>query len=130
YQLTPRSAGEGAHTYRVHASRVLRFCGPVPSREDASKNNGWGQSIFDRLRAQLRDFGLSWGSAAALVQDFSQTVHGIKGLADLVAADNTGAIKRRLELMDLARSTIRAVLIDTEGETFDRKATPVSGLPE
>src|SRR5690606_36742543 len=54
----------------------------------------------------------------------------IKGLAEIVSLDKNEELANRIAAMELARSIVRATVIDSEGEEFERKQTPVSGLPE
>lgn len=119
--------------FEVHESRIMRFNGPVVSREQMlgnSVSSGWGDSILTRVHSIIRDFGASWDSAAHLVTDFSQAVFKVKGLAEAMAEDREGLIVKRMQQIDLNRSVVRGVLLDAEHEDFERKPTPLSGLPE
>lgn len=117
-------------TLKIHESRLIRFPGIRVSRyQYATLNGGWGDSILTRLVRVLRDFNVGWSSAGQLVSDFSQAVFKIKGLAEIVAADNMGKFQARMTALDMSRSVARAALIDSE-EEFSRVATPVTGLPE
>lgn len=133
YRLNPRVLGFGSNlgVIDVHASRIMRFSGPVATTDDLIKNYGWGDSVLNRVWEVLRDYGISWSGAAALVQDFAQAVYKIRGLHDAVAADREGLVIKRLQLMDLSRSYLRGIALDADGnEEFDRKPTPIAGLPE
>lgn len=113
----------------IHESRVLRFDGPLTSRLRRMANQGWNDSVFTAIYAQLRDVGSAYGGIAHLLNDFSQAVFKIKGLADLMERGESKVVLARLQALDLARSVVRAVAID-EDEDFERKATPTGGLPE
>jgi phage-related protein (TIGR01555 family) len=113
----------------VHASRVLRFDGVLTSRRRKLRNNGWSDGVVTRVHNVVRDFSMAWGGTAHLLQDFSQAVFTVRGLANMLAAHEDEAILKRFKIMDMARSIARAVVID-ESETFDRKATPVTGLAD
>lgn len=128
YQLT----GDGINTMTVHESRVLIFPGNVTSRTMLKQNQGWGDSIFVRVGDVLRDFDIVWDSAAYLMNDFAQAVFKIKGLAEIIAStdpDAANAITKRMQTIEMSRSVIRGVLIDSE-EGFERQQTPIAGLPE
>lgn len=115
----------------VHESRFVIFPGITVSRRAVSSQlAGWGDTVLTRVWAVLRDFNMSWSSAAVLVHDFAQAVFGIKGLSTIMSADNRDLFVTRMQMVDLSRSTARAVLIDAEGESFKREATPVTGLPD
>lgn len=132
YDLNPAAIGTSgiAVMSGVHESRVLRFCGPIPSRRSLVANQGWGDSVLQRVHGVLRDFGVSWESAAALVVDFSLAIYKIKGLQEAMASDNEGLVQKRWAIIDMCKSAIRGVLLDAEGEDYERKPTPITGLPE
>lgn len=141
YQLNPMAPGparaEGNRvpdpippmTY-IHESRLLVFDGiRVSRRQMGAASGGWGDSVLTRVWPTLRDFNDCYSAAGVLVQDFAQAVFKIKGLAELLALNSDEVVKTRMRAVNLSRSTARAILLDAE-EEFDRKQTPVSGLPE
>jgi hypothetical protein len=131
YLLSPDTQTDAvmASGITIHESRILAFQGNVTSRRMLQLNQGWGDSIFVRVADVLRDFDVVWDSAALLMNDFAQGVYKIKGLAEIIGSGAESALITRMQLVDLMRSTVRAVLIDSE-ESFERQQTPVSGLPE
>lgn len=115
----------------IHASRFIRFDGTKTSRRrKRDRNNGWADSVFVRLFNTIRGYESSWVSAEALLQDFAQAVIKIQGLAELMATEGEDKVLARLEMIDTGRSSLRAMILDAENEDFDRKPTPMSGLPE
>lgn len=114
----------------VHESRFLRFDGVFCNRRRRIRNQGWGDSVYVRVAEVIRDYGIAWGSAAHLLSDFAQSVFKMKGLANALLMDSDDLIMKRMTIMDLCRSTMRAVPLDADGEEFERKATPLSGMPE
>jgi phage-related protein (TIGR01555 family) len=132
YRVNPRALGINGSVgvVDVHESRILRFAGAITSRDDLLYNQGWGDSVLGRVFEVIRDYGLSWSGAAALIQDFAQAVYKIKGLAAAVAQDREQTVIKRLKLMDLSRSYLRGIVLDADGEDFERKPTPMSGLPD
>lgn len=132
YTLSPRSSGGGGVTttgQAIHESRLIVFDGIRVGRGQTGRQNGWGDSVFSRVYEVLRDYGIAWSSAAVLLHEFSQASFKIKGLANLLAKDRDQAIVKRIQAVELARSTINAVLMDSE-EEYERKQTPVAGLKE
>lgn len=126
-----------AGTTIVHESRVLRFEGIKVSRRQDGRNRGWGDSCFVRILEVLSNFGLAWSGAGQLLADFSQAVLQIRGLTELISSGREDVIRKRLEAIEMGRSTVRAAVLDAgsgepgdAGETFERKATPMSGYPE
>lgn len=114
----------------VHASRVLRFCGPVAERADLLRNHGWGQSVFQRMATVLRDFGMSWEGAAALLQNLGTGKYSVKGLSQMIAADAGGDLRKRFELLETTKSMFRAMFFDADGEDFKYETLPMAGLAE
>lgn len=136
YMLTPNLPGAPVEksaqllTVRIHESRLLIFNGTQVSNQQISTTSaGWGDSIFTRIWRALSNFQMSWQAASVLLQDFSQAVYGMKGLADAIAQDRDDEIITKMQLAERMRSTARAMIIDAE-DTFERKQTPVSGMPE
>lgn len=134
YRIQPRTlpvSGEvvGDRQVEVHESRLLLFPGIRVSRQQTLENNGWGDSALVRVQQVLADYHQTWAAAAILLQDFSQAVLKIKGLAELIATNQDDVVIKRAQAVDMSRSTARAVLIDAE-EEFERKQTPMAGLPE
>lgn len=114
----------------VHESRLLRFRGTRLSRKRTREQRGWGGSVLVRCIHVLRDFEQSWAGAAHLLTDFSQAVMKIKGLVEMLESGHEDLIIKRAALIDMSRSLARCVLLDAEDEEFERKATPMSGMPE
>jgi phage-related protein (TIGR01555 family) len=132
YSINPQAIGVSAAQVlsRVHASRVIHFSGPMLSRAMLNANRGFGMSVLDMVWSLISRFDQNYDSAGALVDDFAQAVFKIKGLAQAMASDKGHYVKKRLELIDAYRSTLRGIAIDAENEDFERKATPLTGLPE
>jgi len=131
YEVRRESQGAGVATgtFRLHASRIIRFDGIRVSRRHTTSNRGWGDSVLNRLYEPLADFQQSFKAVPNLIADFSQGVHKLKGLAELFAAEQDDVVRKRIEAIDSARSVLRSLIIDSEDD-FQRLQTPVSGLPE
>jgi hypothetical protein len=138
YQLNPVAAGVASlgAGVRIHESRVIAFRGIQVSRRHAAAQEGWGDSVFVRVLEVLADYGMVWGGASAILQDFSQAVFRIRGLTELLSrgAEGETIVKKRIEWAEMARSLLRAVVLDAgsgeegdAGETFERKPTPIAG---
>lgn len=126
-----RAAPPAATHTLIHESRLIVFRGIKVSRyQRRTRDIGdfWGNSILVRLYEILRDFNVAWQSAGIIVTDFSQAVYQIENLMQLVAK-SPEKLRARMQAVELARSTARAVLIDTK-EKFDRQSTSVNGLPD
>lgn len=115
---------------RVHESRTIRFdatfVDPVKRRE----LSGWSYSSLQRPYEVVRQFAQSFAAGNALVADASQAVFKMKGLMQMIASGEHSKLQTRMQLVDMSRSAAKAVLLDADGEEFNRIATSFQGLPE
>jgi phage-related protein (TIGR01555 family) len=135
YELghTHRTAGAAiavGSAVRVHASRLVVFEGERASASLRRERQGWGQSSIDRAHTALRTFSANWTSIENLISDASQGVFKVKGLIDMLTSGGKEALLARMEVVDLSRSVARSLLLDSDEESFERKDTSMSGLPE
>jgi uncharacterized protein len=130
YTLVPMNGLGYSGLQEIHESRLVIFPGIRVSNEDEHGTQlGWGDSVLTVMQEVMTDFGLSWSAAGVLVGDFAQAVYKFKNLAAIFAADKDGAFFKRMQALDASRSVLRGILLDSE-EDYERKATPVTGLPE
>lgn len=113
----------------IHETRTIRFDGTRTSVRRRQENSGWAESVLSRTSDIIRDFQTASESIANLLQDFSQATFKIKGLAKALAADKDGLVIKRLQMLDIARSIVRAVPLD-EDEEFERKGAGVQGMAD
>ena len=115
---------------RIHHSRIIRFDGKKLMRLLTIRNQYWSDSVFTSLINELRDFGISFGGVANLIQDFRLVIHKIKDLANLLAMPGGNEdLKARINAMGLARSILGTYAIDSE-EDMKMESATVTGLPE
>src|SRR4051812_15269726 len=114
----------------VHESRLILFDGAMTARMTTESPTGFDDSVLQNSMAALQQTASAWQSIAHLMTDASQGVLKIANLVDLVATGGTETLRSRIQLMDLARSVCRSILIDAEKESFERVSTSFAGLPE
>jgi phage-related protein (TIGR01555 family) len=133
YEVRPQSfAGRPQPTLEVHESRLIRFDGVRVSRHQrrSSEASGWGDSVLVRCYPVVRDYTAGWQSAALLLQNFALAWMKMKGLAEMVAEEeSTRALVTRATGVQLSRSAANMVLLDAE-EEIGVLSTPLSGYPE
>jgi phage-related protein (TIGR01555 family) len=137
YYVTPDGSEPSLKTgaIPIHETRLL-ICDGVPvTKPQRARNQGWGDSVYTRVWEVLRDFNLTWGSAAVLLSDWNQGVYKIAGLNEMIASGEDGAITARLAILDRARSVLRSIVLDAgdgenKGEDFTRQTAPLSGMAE
>ena len=131
YRFTVSGGGGGTDTREVHQTRLIRFDGARTTRRERARNNGWGLSELQRTFTALQQFNGAFASSATLLQEASQGVLSIKNLYRLLAQDKDDTLKKRFEAMDMARSIGRSVLLDADGEKYERsESSAFSGLPD
>jgi phage-related protein (TIGR01555 family) len=118
-----------APTKFIHESRIIPFRGIEVSRVQSREMLSWGDSVLIRCYEVLQDFSGGFGSTANLLQDFAQAVIKLEGLAEIVSGNDTDVVRARAEAIDIGRSTLRAMLLDSKDD-FSRSQTPVTGLAE
>lgn len=114
----------------VHASRLWRTDGVELTDRSRLENEGWGDSVLEAAYDPLKNWNSALAGSGTLIQDFAVGVYSIRGLRDILAANEEGLLQKRFGLMDYLKSTWNAVLIDAEGESYERKSITVTGLPE
>jgi hypothetical protein len=77
----------------------------------------------------LTDFGVSHGYVANIIHDFRVAVYKITNLGDLLAAGKDDQITKRIQIMNMARSILGAVVVG-EGEEFQFNTGSVAGLAD
>lgn len=124
----------------IHASRVYAFPGTVVSRRflqqtvNPGMNRGWGDGVLARCIKLIRDFEGAWDGAAFQLREFSQAIYSIQGLAQSLLADKGAVgnsyIQRRMRSIEMSRSMIRAVMLDKDGESFERADSTLAGVAD
>jgi phage-related protein (TIGR01555 family) len=131
YRLTRVGGGGGMDTSRVHHSRLVRFEGLPTTRQRRITLKGWGESYLQRAHDLLVEWNGAHTAVNDLVQQSSIGVFKMKDLMSLVASDPDGTLKKRMEAMDLARSVAKSILLDSEGEAYERvEVGALTGLPD
>lgn len=124
------TSGNVAINLALHESRVIRLDGTHTSLRRRMRNDGWCDSVLQRVYDVLMQFGTGWQGAAHLLQDAAQGVFKIDGLIDMIASGEKDTLQRRMELVDMSRSVARAIMLDAEREEFERQAYNFAGVPD
>lgn len=129
YVGMPYEVQNTAQVMLVHETRLMRFGGELTSKRLKLANQGSDYSILQKCFRALQLVNDNWQSSAALLADASQGVFKIKGLIDMIS-QQPDIMQDRFAFMDLVRSTFRAIVLDADGEDFERKATTFAGIPD
>lgn len=116
--------------FYAHRSRVLIFDGdPLPNRE-REQRNGWGLPVMQGLFDAVRNNDHSYALAIIILERMGQSVTKFNGLLEkLMTDEGNKQIADRLHLIDMARSVLNTVALDTEDE-FELFNMNLSNVPE
>lgn len=118
---------------RVHRSRVLEFFGGlVPSSNNIASDQElryWGSSALQPVFDFLRDLGGVNQGISNIMYEFIIGKYKLAGLANMFAQGNEQAIIDRMEIINMYKSVINAVILD-ETEDYTRDSASVTGLAE
>ncbi len=116
----PSQGTQGWKPQIVHESRLLVFPGAMTTLRKRNENQGWDLSILQRVYQTLRSFDSMFSSVDAMFADASQAVFKLQGLiASLAEATGPAGndVTSRLQMMDMFRSSAKAVVLDAGDET-------------
>jgi len=129
YEVMPYAAVSGAG-FILHESRAIRFDGTEVDYFKRLELGGKAYSVLQRPYDVIQQFATAFAGAAVLMSDASQAVFKMKGLFEMIAANRKDDFQTRMQLIDMSRSALRAVILDSEGEDFQRIATQFAGIPD
>lgn len=133
YRLAPITKSGHAQSFigRVHASRLITFEGKRATERRKLQNSGWGLSCIQLAYDVLREFNAGYDNAGVLLHEGSVGVFKMKGLIEALAGDGESALRTRMELMDLAKSVVRSIALDADGdEDYRRETVQFGSVPD
>jgi phage-related protein (TIGR01555 family) len=117
----------------VHHTRVIPFFNdPIPPKLRISTNADtryWGRSSLQPIYESLRDLGGINQSVANILYEFIIGKYSFPYLNEMLAEGKESQLIRRIEIMNMSKSTINGILLG-EGETYTRDYATLAGLPE
>lgn len=122
--------GQQAIIAIIHETRLIRFDGALTEAFLKRELNGWDLSVLQIAYDALRSDGNVWKAIETLVSDANQGVFSVSNLWAMLSGKMGEELKVRVQMMDLTRSVARAILIDKDRESFDRKVTNFAGLAD
>lgn len=128
YGLYPTTTAD-EFSLKAHASRFMRFDGVKLPRKLEVTNHYWGDSVLTRSKNAIRNYNVSHDAATTALQDFNVDVFKMKNLAELVASGQEEDIRKRIEIANMGKSVIRALVLDME-EDYETKARTLTGVPD
>lgn len=116
--------------FRVHRDRLLVFDGLDVPDKIRINNHGWGDSRLQSVYRALSRYGEALSGTSGIIRDFVQPTLGMKGLSDMIASGQEDVVRKRLEILGLSRSILNVLLIDADEESYEKKASSVSGISD
>lgn len=116
--------------FRVHESRCIKVDGLPVDDLSRFENNDWGDSTVEACYEEFRDMGSAYGATRIILEDFIQAVLSMKGLSALIEGGQEEIIKKRLKILDNSRHVLHTLLLDADGEQYQKHASSVAGLAD
>jgi len=119
-------------TFVVHASRCLVIRnGILPEKTTQVNYRYFGMPEYERIKNGLRQVITSHGLGVKLLERCVQAVYSMKNLAQMLATDDgENQVLKRLQIIDMARGILNSVAIDGDGESYEFKSMPLSGIKD
>ncbi len=127
YRVHPRSMTNQVGML-IHESRLLIFRGRPTTKTNLVANQYWGTSKLVRAFSSLKNYGGALASTLALLADSNQGVFKIKGLAQIILSGKGKTLRERFNAMDQIRSIVNGIVLDADGESYERIATPLTEI--
>lgn len=134
YLVSPTGQTMGSYAV-VHETRLLIFGGATTGLREQELNQAWDHSVLQRAFDALRGFNTGFKAAEILLTDGNQAVLKVRNLEKMIGAGGEELARRRMMLVDMYRSVMRALVVDAgtkdvPSEDFIRHSVSYSGIPE
>lgn len=114
----------------IHETRLIFFGGALTSRQERMRRGHWDHSKLQVAYEVIRSFTTGFKSVEILLTDGPQGVYKVKNLASLLGSNKKAALEERLQTVELFRSALRAMVVDSDQEDFTRQNFTFSGIPD
>lgn len=122
--------GAWGNSFTVHESRLLLFHGGRISNYRRRMRNGWGGSVFEAIKQEVKHYSGGRDYAFMALGRLSQGILKLQNMADLLMNDEgEKAVRMRLELIDMSRHLMNTIALDTDDD-YDQKNLSLSGIKE
>ncbi len=127
----PNRAAPYAGMVYLHPSRVVEFSGnELPDWRLAPLGGGWGDSILQTVDETLKDWGITIGGVAAMVNDAKMDVIHIPDFSQKISnKEYAAALTQRFTFANMSKSMLNSIVLD-EKEQWERIQTNFGGLPQ
>lgn len=130
YVVDAYGTGGSVLRARIHRDRLIIFPGALTTVEERQRRNGWGCSVLDAVYDVIQRHVTAWQSAGNAVANSQYVVMKLKGLSSMLGtSDGESKMKARSKAIEMAKSLINAVLMDSE-DSYERGKADFGNLPE
>ncbi len=120
-------------SFDVHRTRTLIFKGdpvpPVSNNYVDTVRRYWGVSILQSIWDRLKNYAGTEKNIVNLLYEIVIGKYKLSNLAQILSDNNTEAVLNRIEIINMAKSVINAVLLG-EDEDYTRDAVNTAGIPD
>lgn len=117
-----------AGSFDVHESRTIRLNGEIVTDDERKSRDGWGGSVMEYTKGEIMNYNVSLRNALMILQRISQGVLRLNGLTSMLSTiDGEEAVRKRLNLIDMARSIDNTIAIDSE-DFYEQHNISLSGV--
>lgn len=132
YQIHLQHPNGATYTgHNIHHSRVIRIDHGIKLTERIrrNKNDLFSESVLLPVLCEIERYRTAFAAINSMMSNASQPVYKIKNLLSILSTEGGEALLReRFNVIETVRSTLHAILLDSDGEDFMRVATPMSEL--
>lgn len=120
---------QGLPNMKIHHSRVIRLDGQTLPYWQKITENGWGQSVLERIWDRLLAFDSTTQGAAQLIYKAHLRTYKVKGLRDIIGVGGKAleGLLKQIEMIRQYQSNEGMTLMDGEDE-FEAHQYSFSGL--
>jgi len=130
YQYTPLDGTTYSASSRIHHTRIIRFEGRKASPRRRAELQGWDISHLQTAWDAIQRYGMAEQGMAHAVHEYSIGVLRVKGLAAAVTGGKREAFMQRMADLNLGKSITRMLIVDQDGEQFERQTLSMTGLAD
>ena len=128
YEILPVDK-DSKNIFDVHESRLIVFGGMRTSARRRAERGGWDDSLLNKCTAVISQFGISWKTLDHMMTMSTQGIFKMHKYLDALASDSSDLVQQRVQLMDVHRSLVRALLMDADGgEDFRYETFPLAQM--
>lgn len=115
----------------IHPSRVIELAGnELPDWRLAPMGGGWGDSVLQTVDEVLKDFGLTVGGIANMINDAKMDVVKVPDFSKNISTQEYATkLATRFQTANLQKSVLNALVLDKE-EEWSRIQTSFAALPD